>query len=261
MPQFAVNIYAALFGLCFGSFANAAAYRLPKGISLAKPPSHCPACKKRLAAADLVPVLSWLLLRGRCRYCKKRIGARYPLTEAACALLFACMAQFAGANFSAVPLCLFAFVMLCVAIIDGETQTIPDGLLVFGGIVGLLWTAAAVFFPELFPHARAWQDAALGAAAGALPLFVLDRAALLLLKKDGFGYGDMKLMAVAGLFLGWQLALASFFFAFVAGGAYGAYLILSRRIKKGAYIAFGPFLCAGAAAALWFGEQFFNWLF
>ncbi|MCL2665951.1 MAG: prepilin peptidase [Defluviitaleaceae bacterium] len=260
MPQFIINLYAAIFGLCFGSFANVAVYRLPLGKSIVKPPSHCPSCGKRLAAADLIPVLSWLLLRGRCRYCKKRIGVRYPLIEVACSVLFACMANFTGSNLSAVPLCMLAFVLLCVTVIDGETQTIPNGLLLFGGAVGIIWTVSAFFFPETFIHAVAWHDALLGVAAGALPLIVIDRVVHFFLKKDGFGFGDVKLMAMAGLFLGWQLIFVSFFFAFVSGGVYGAYLIMFKQAKKGSYIAFGPFLCAGILTALWFGKSFIGWM-
>ena len=253
-----VTIYAAVFGLCFGSFANVLIYRLPRGESVVKPPSHCPACDRRLAAADLIPVLSFLLLRGRCRYCKARISPRYPLVEAACALLFAGMALYTGPALSLIPLCLLAFVLLCVSGADIDTREIPDGLVVFGAVCGILWVAASFVLPTGAPL---WSDALLGALAGASPLFLIDRLTILLLKKDGFGYGDIKLMAMAGLYLGWKLALVSLLFAVVAGGLFGAVLMIIRRVEKGAYLAFGPFLSAGVLASLWFCRPFLDMLF
>ena len=260
MPQPLLDIYVLIFGLCFGSFANVVIYRLPRKLSIIMPPSHCPACNKRLAARDLFPVISWMALRGRCRFCGVCISLRYPTVEAVCAGLFFAMARFAGMSLSTLPLCLLAFVLLCVSFIDWDTQEIPDGLLIFGFLVGLAWLGAAWFSPALFPFAPLWHDALLGLLAGALPLFLLDQLTLLLVKKDGFGFGDVKLMAVLGLFLGWQMTFAAFFFAFVAGGTYGAFLLITRRAEQGTYIAFGPFLCAGSLLALWFGKPFIKLL-
>lgn len=251
-------IYAALFGLCFGSFANVLIGRLPKGGSVVSPPSHCDACGRRLEARDLIPVLSWLLLRGRCRFCKERISPRVPAVELGCAILFVCVTAHTGPDISAVPLCALAFTLLCVSCIDADTCEIPDGLIIFGSSVGIVWVIISIFMDTGAP---AWHDALLGAFCGAAPLFLIDRLSLLLLKKDGFGYGDVKLMAMAGLFLGWKLAFVSLFFAVVAGGAYAAFLLISRRAERGAYLAFGPFLSAGVIAALWFGQRFLELMF
>jgi leader peptidase (prepilin peptidase)/N-methyltransferase len=169
-------------------------------------------------------------------------------------MLFFFMALYAGISLSLFPLCLFAFVLLCVSVIDAKTQEIPNGLLIFGAAVGAVWVGAGCFLPAL--DSPPLTDALPGILAGGLPLFVIDRLVLLLIKKDGFGFGDVKLMAMAGLYLGWELTLAAFFFAFIAGGGYGAFLLATRRAGRNEYIAFGPFLCAGALAALWFGESF-----
>jgi leader peptidase (prepilin peptidase)/N-methyltransferase len=260
--QLFANICAVMFGLCLGSFANVVIYRVPLGKSIVTPPSACPACGARLTLLDLVPVFSWLLLRGRCRHCKAGVSARYPLVETACALLFLCMALYAGLTPDIIPLCLMAFVLLCVSVIDRDTQEIPDGLLIFGAAVGALWVAGGALLPLIpqlglaFALAPAWHDALLGVVAGGLPLLLLDRVVILLLKKDGFGYGDMKLMAMAGLFIGWQGMPAAFFFAFISGAVYAAALMLTKRAQRGAYMAFGPFLCAGVLLALWLGEWF-----
>lgn len=250
-------IYAALFGLCFGSFANVLISRLPEGGSVVSPPSHCDACGRRLEARDLIPVLSWLLLRGRCRFCKERISPRVPAVELGCAALFVCMAVHTGPDISVIPLCMLAFTLLCVSFIDADTREIPDGLIIFGSSVGTTWVIISIFIDIGAP---AWHDALSGAFCGAAPLFLIDCLTLILLKKDGFGYGDVKLMAMAGLFLGWKLTLVSLLFAVSAGGAYGAFLLAARRVERGAYLAFGPFLSAGVIAALWFGQVFLKLL-
>ena len=246
--------YAAIIGLCFGSFANVLVYRLPRKLSVVRPPSACPACGKRLRLWAMIPIVSWLFLRRRCCYCGIRISVRYPLVEMICAILFVGMIVFVS-GLSVIPLSFFAFILLCITLIDWEIQEIPDGLIIAGTAVGFLWVAAAFFAPNLLHSAPNWHEALLGVLAGGLPLLVLDRISLWLLKKDGFGYGDVKLMAMAGLFLGWQLIFAAFFFAFITAGCYAAFLLLSGRAKRGAYIAFGPFLCAGSLFALWFGAE------
>jgi len=176
------------------------------------------------------------------------------LTEIICALLFAGMVLLTP-SFSAVFLSLFAFILLTVSIIDWDTQEIPDKLLIFTALIGISWVAAG-HFSTVFPMAPGFIDAGLGILAGGLPLFIVDKLVLALFKKDGFGYGDVKLMAVCGLFLGWRLIFAAFFFAFITGGVFATVLLLTGRAKRGEYIAFGPFLCAGVLIAIWFGQVF-----
>ena len=249
-----------LLGLIIGSFANVVIYRLPRGRSVVWPSSACFHCARRLAAWELVPVFSWLVLRGRCRSCGEPISGRYIFVELLCGVLFAAMVLHTP-TLSAVPLMSFAFVLLTVSFIDWDTQEIPDGLLLVGGVAGLVWVAVGWLSPHLRPYSPCWRDALLGVLAGALPLLIVDRLVIILLKKDGFGYGDVKLMAMVGLFLGWQLTLMAFFFAFVSGGAYATYLICTKRAQRGDYLAFGPFLCFGSVVSLWFGWDFIRWIF
>ena len=230
-------IIAAILGLCLGSFANVVIYRLQKGESVVSPPSHCMDCNTRLLRRDMVPVFSWMILRGKCRYCNIKISPRYPITEGICAILFVLIAR-QGADFSVLPLWCLAFVLLCVAWIDWDTMTIPDSLLIIAAIAGVCWVA-------FFPHTLSWSDAMIGAIAGALPLFVIDRIVLLVAKKPGFGFGDVKLMAAAGLFLGWQGIVFAYFAAFIAGGVFAVYLLLVKKAERGSYLPFGPFLCFG----------------
>ena len=239
-----------------GSFANVLVYRLPRQISIIRPSSMCPDCKMHIAFYDLLPLVSWAILKGRCCRCGAGISLRCPLTELACALLFAGMALFTM-SLSAAFLSVFGFILLVVSLIDWDTQVIPDGLLLTALIIGIAWVTAG-HFTNLFPKSPGFFDAGLGILAGAAPLLAVDRLVLALFKKDGFGYGDVKLMAVSGLFLGWSGVFAAFFFAFISGGIFAVYLRVTGRAGPGAYIAFGPFLCGGVIAALWFGHIFWN---
>ena len=240
-----LSIGIFIIGLCFGSFANVIIYRVPRGISIVKPRSACTACGKTLGAVDLLPVLSWLFLRGKCRACGAKISPQYPLVELMCAVLFVAMFMHSP-TLSFLPLAVFAFVLLTISFIDAYTQEIPDGLIITGAVAGILWIASG--------HLTHWQDALLGVIAGAVPLFVIDRLTLIILKKDGFGFGDVKLMAMVGLFLGWRMVFLAFFIAFVLGAIFAVYLIASGKAKRESYMAFAPFLCIGTLTAFWFGE-------
>ena len=239
------EIFAAVVGLCVGSFTNVAAHRLSIGQSIVSPPSYCPNCETRLRWRDMIPVISWMFLRGQCRYCKVSIHRRYPIVETIGAILFVLIARVTGAAIAVVPLWCLAFVLLCVAVVDWETMEIPDVLLALGAVAGLAWVGLPL-------SGLSWPDALFGVAAGALPLFLLDRLVWMTAKKPAFGFGDVKLMAMAGLFIGWQGMWAAYFIAFVSGGLFGAVLLLTGRAKRGSYLAFGPFLCLGILVALLF---------
>jgi leader peptidase (prepilin peptidase)/N-methyltransferase len=254
-----IKFYAVIFGLCFGSFANVVIYRIPRGESVVSPPSRCPGCGKRLTLTDMIPVVSRAVLRGRCRYCRARVSCRYSIVEIMCAALWLGNIFFTGAGWHIIPLGVLAFVLLCISWIDFDIREIPDGLVIAGAVTGILWVITGIIFPEA--NAPVWHDALLGAAAGSMPLFLIDRLTVIFAGKEGFGFGDVKLMAMAGLFLGWQLTLAALLFAVVSGGISGAVLLASKKIKRDGYMAFGPFLAAGIILSLWFGEKFIGVLF
>ena len=235
-------VFAALIGLCFGSFANVVIYRLPQGKSVVSPPSHCTACNVYLKWYDLMPVVSWLALRGKCRYCNTKITARYPVTEVMCAVIFTIIAIRHGADVYVLPLWCAAFILLCVAWIDWDTMKIPDSLLIVAAIAGVCWVLSS--------STLTWQDAVLGVLAGALPLLLIDCMVRLIAKKPGFGFGDVKLMAAAGLFLGWHGIYIAYMAAFIAGGIFGVYLLATKKAERGSYLPFGPFLCFGVLLSL-----------
>jgi len=244
--------------MCFGSFANALIYRLPRKISVFAKRSACPSCGSNISFLDLLPVVSWVFLKGRCRHCLAGISVRYPLIELACAFLFASTILITN-NISAIFICLLVFALLTISVIDADTQEIPNELLVFIAIVGVSWVVLGRLFP-IFSCAPGIINAVMGILVGGLPLLLIDKLTLVLVKKDGFGYGDVKLMAVCGIFLGWQLSLIAFLIAFVVGGIYATYLLATHRVKRGEYIAFGPFLCVGVVASIWVGQEIISFI-
>lgn len=218
-----------LLGAALFSFMNVVAWRLPRNMDPLKGRSICPRCGRTLDAPDLVPVFSWLFLRGRCRHCGAHIPARYLLVEVLGGVL-------------ALAVC---GILLSIALIDAETQTIPDRLNFALAVCGVAGTA-------LSP--AGWRGHIIGAVCVSVPMF------LLCLAIDGaFGGGDIKLMAAAGLFLGWQNTLLAMFFGILGGGVYGMYLLAAKKADKKDHFAFGPFLCAGIVLAMLFGEPVLGW--
>lgn len=237
----ALYAFAAVVGACVFSFGNVLVYRVPRGIDFVRGRSACPSCGHALAARDLVPVFSWMALRGKCRYCGASIPARYTAVElagAACGVVSVVEWGFAP---SALVGFAFLFMLAVIAFIDGDTKTIPNGLVIAVaviGLAGLIWPVADATL----------VDRAIGVVAVSVPLFILA------VVTGGFGGGDVKLMAAVGLVLGWRLTVLAFFVGVVAGGVFAVWLLVRKRVKGSDTIAFGPFLCGGAAVAVLYGE-------
>ncbi|MEG1942581.1 MAG: prepilin peptidase [Angelakisella sp.] len=235
-----------LFGSSIGSFLNVVIYRVPIGLSVAAGRSFCPKCHHTLRPFDMVPVLSWFCLRGRCHFCRAPISPRYPLVEALVggwAVLFAALYGFspkAAIYFAA------AAILTAIAFIDMDTMTIPDGLL----IILLLPALASVFFLP-FPQL---SSRLLGIFAVSLPLWLITLAV-----PNAFGGGDIKLMAVCGLMLGVSSTLVAFFVALLLGGGYGIYLLLSHKGERKTLFAFAPFLCVGIVFSMVYGASLSAW--
>lgn len=239
-------VCAFLFGSCIFSFLNVVIYRLPAKMNVVTGRSMCPACGHRLGALDLIPLLSWLFLRGKCRYCKERISVRYPLVELLGGLLAILCLYCYGANLRAAAAFLFLCVLTVAAFIDIDTMEIPFPLVVAAGITGIV---SCFIFPEVSPLERA-----AGMVCVSVPLWLLT-----LLVEGAFGGGDIKLMAACGIFLGWKFNLLALFLAVAGGGCYGIWLLAVKKKKKTDHFAFGPFLCTGAAAAMFAGDKILDW--
>lgn len=234
----------AAFGAILGSFANVVIHRLPLEVSIVYPGSRCPHCQTPIRAVDNVPVLSYLLLRGRCRSCGGRISARYPLVELLMAILaVAVWSAFTGPLPRLAGLG-FAFLMVVITFIDLDHQLILNRITYPGIAAGLLLSAI---------QGRAVP--ALLAAAGAGALI----AAIVLLSRGGMGGGDIKLAALIGAFLGWPGVAVALFLGFMAGGVVGIGLLVLRLRGRKDAIPFGPALAAGALAALFWGEAIAAW--
>ena len=239
-------IVAVVFGLVIGSFLNVVIARLPAHRSLWKPGSACPGCDAAIAWHDNIPVLSFAALRGRCRRCGIKIPWRYPIVEAATAALFALAYWVFGPTPHLATALILIGLLVAITGIDLQHQIIPDVISLPGIAVG--------FIANLVTGHVSWVDAAIGILVGGGTFLVI-----ILASGGGMGGGDMKLGAMLGAFLGWKLVLLAIFFAVVLGGLLAVGLIASGLRGRKDPIPFGPFLAAGGAASLFWGERVVRW--
>lgn len=240
-----VLIYAALLGLIVGSYLNVLVHRLPAGRSTIWPRSRCPFCGGAIKARDNIPVLSYLLLRGRCRHCGAPISWRYPLIEGLTALVFVlCVLRF-GVTAEAMIGIVFASLMLLLAAIDIEHFLLPDIVTLPGLLLGLALRAWHPYSSLL--------DALIGAVIGAGLLILLINFWFWLRHEEGMGLGDVNMLALIGAFLGWQGVLTTLFVAALTGALTGVFLLLTRRVGLRSRLPFGVFLALGGLISLFFG--------
>lgn len=235
-------IPVALGGLVVGSYLNVVVHRLPRGLSTVRPASCCPACEAPIKAYDNIPVLSYLLLRGRCRTCAAPISLRYPLVEVATATLFVACALIFGWSLQAVAAALFCSLMVALGLIDLEHMILPDKLTLPGIALGLAlqpWIDGVTLL-----------DALIGTLIGAGALILLINVWFWLREEEGMGLGDVNLMALIGAFLGWKGVLLALFSGALAGALVGLLLMAVRRLALTSKLPFGTFLAVGALVAL-----------
>ena len=292
-----------VLGLAFGSFLNVCIYRLPRNLSVVRPRSTCPGCLQMIRSYDNIPVLSWLILGGRCRNCRIRISSRYLLVELLTGAIFlACYAHF-GSSLATIKYCALGFLLLGLIFTDAETQLLPDKMTLPGLALGLVFSLlvpvndlASQLLPGLVSlpvssdvswHLLSLVDAVLGAIVGSS--FIYGAGAIYLRARgvEGMGFGDVKLMAMVGAFLGTKLTIFTLFTASIAGSVFGLSTVLAvwikrtrrrmarnhepasqarRRAWESAAIAlrrhqmpFGVFLGSMAMVALFYGNSFLRW--
>jgi leader peptidase (prepilin peptidase)/N-methyltransferase len=260
-------IAAMVVGLCVGSFLNVVVHRLPKMLerawredcaehggqeipaappyNLVVPRSACPSCGHRITALENIPVLSWLALRGRCSACKTRISVRYPIVEILGGLLAVAAIATFGVSATGIAACVFLWTLLALALIDADTQYLPDDL-----TLPLLWAGLIV---NLFGLFTPLPSAVIGAVAGYLSLWTVYWLFKLIRGKEGMGYGDFKLLAALGAWLGWKMLPLIILLSSVAGAVIGLALIAFRRRDHTTPLPFGPYLALAGAIALFFG--------
>lgn len=238
-------MFVFLLGLAVGSFLNVCIYRLPRGGSLVSPPSRCGACGARLKPRDLVPVLSYLALGGRCRHCGAAFPARYAAVELMTGLLFVWCRVAAGPGLATAKALVLTAFLVVIAFIDYDHRIIPDRL--------LLWLAGAGAAINLAGRAD-WPDALAGALSGGGVMLLIA-----VFSRGGLGGGDVKFAAALGLWLGWQQTLLALLLAFVVGGLAGGLLVLAGIKGRRDFIPFGPFMAGGAFAGLLYGGPLLGW--
>lgn len=241
-----------LFGACIFSFLNVVAARMPRKESVVKGRSHCTDCGRVLTAWELIPCISFLLLKGQCKGCKSRIPVRDFCTEViggaafiGCVICYGCGNSGIISSRGAV-IFVYLGILLAVSLIDWDTQMIYDR---FHILILLLGIAALWLFPE-----HGIRDRIIGASVISIPMLLLSLAI-----PGAFGGGDMKLMAASGFFLGTAGIVCAMFFGLLTGGGYGAVMLAKKRLKGNDHFAFGPFLAFGLALSVFFGERIVSW--
>ena len=220
--------------------------------NLLVPPSHCPQCKTSLRAVDNIPIASWLALRGKCAHCAARISARYPIVEALTAVLSAIVAWKFGLTWQTALVLLFTWTLIALTFIDADTTLLPDDLTLPLLWLGLLANAFGLFVPL--------RDAVIGAAAGYLVLWSIYWLFKLATGKEGMGYGDFKLLAALGAWMGWKALLPIVLLSSLVGAVVGIALIVLARRGREIPIPFGPYLAAAGMIAMLAGDRLTRWL-
>ena len=267
--------FALFFGLCVGSFLNVVIHRLPKimerewraqcaelagqpapqepPLSLVAPRSRCPSCGHGITALENIPLVSWAVLRGKCSKCGARISARYPLVELLAGIGAAYSAWRFGPTMAALGALLFVWFTIALAFIDQETGLLPDDL-----TLPLLWVGLVVNLGGAFVPLR---EAVIGAIAGYLSLWLIFWAYKLATGKEGMGYGDFKMNAAVGAFLGWKMLPLVILLSSLVGLAFGALQMFAARGRwdAGFRFHFGPYIAIAALIALYWGEPLMRW--
>lgn len=241
-----------LYGICIGSFLNVVIIRLPRGESLIKRSSHCMTCGAKIRLIDLIPVFSWLFLRGKCHSCGEKISVRYPIVEGLNGILYlACFFAF-GLNWNAFLMCIFTSLLICIGFIDWDTMDM---------YVPMLLIIAVLAIPSHFVAFIPLKDRIIGLFAVSVPFFLIGEISGAVIKKKtgekvrGIELGDTILMACAGVYLGWKALVPSVFIGIFLALIFG---LIIKRVTGSSKFAFGPYLCAGLLIGAMFGEELTN---
>ena len=258
-------LLAGLFGLLIGSFLNVCIYRLPRELSVVRPRSFCPNCKHTVAAYDNIPVVSFLILRGRCRYCETRIPSRYPVVEVLTGVLFFFLVLWLGAGLAALRLCVFCALNIVLIFTDLEDRTLPDIVTVGGALAGIGFAALVPVSPWVanWPRHQRLASVLESLIAGlfiALTLWAVGVLYKLIRHREGLGLGDVKMIAMIGTFLGLEAVLLTL----IAGSTLGAivgllYIRISKKDPSTYELPLGSFLGIAAILVAFYGEAVLDW--
>lgn len=252
-----ISIIIFIFGAVIGSFLNVCIYRIPRNKSIIKPNSFCPHCEKPIQFYDNIPIVSYLILGGKCRNCGVKISKRYPLIELLTAVLYLIFFRKLGLTFELFVTLFFVTLLIAVAFIDLEFKIIPDILSIGGLIAGLIVAVFRPMFLYLDPK-FGFFDALFGVLAGGGVLFIIAYGYQLITKREGMGGGDIKLLAMIGAFIGLKGSIFSLIAGSLLGTIVGIPLMLIKKQDAKYAIPFGPFLSGGAVLFLFLGDSFIH---
>lgn len=244
-------IISIIFGAMVGSFLNVCIFRLPKEESIVWPGSHCPQCNKPIKFYDNIPLISYLLLRGKCRNCKKPISFQYPLVEGITALCSLCLFIKYGPSLSYLFFFAFVAALIVITVIDLYHQIIPDVISLPGIGVGLI---ASFILPQI-----TFFNSLIGVLLGGGSLFIVGTLYQWIFKREGMGGGDVKLLAMIGAFLGWKAVILTILLSSLIGSITGIIIMVLKGKDFKYAIPFGPFLSLGAVISLFYGEEIIRW--
>lgn len=260
MQTILFQIFFFLLGSAIGSFLNVCIYRIPRDKSIVKPPSACPGCGKPIRPFDNIPILSYILLKGKCRDCGTKISIRYPIVELLTGILFLFLYRQFGFTFELIVFMIFLALLITISFIDIDFQIIPDMLSIGGVILGFLLAILRPFFRYLDPRFGI-LDSLYGIAIGGGLLFAIAWFYQFFTKREGMGGGDIKLLGMIGAFCGWKGVV----FSLVSGSVFGTVVGIPLMIIKGKdskyAIPFGPFLSLGAIVYVFKGNSLIHLLF
>lgn len=249
-----IYIILFIFGLMIGSFLNVVIYRVPKGRSIIRPRSACSNCHTTLKWYDLLPVLSHMMLKGRCRYCKASVSIRYSLVEIITGVLTLVLFFKFGATFEFAAFLCLAYILTACFFIDLDHMIIPNGLVITGLISYVL-----LYGTYFILYKKSFADSLTGGFAAGGILLLIYLIGLLVYKQEALGFGDVKLFFVIGLFLGTKLAAIAFLFAVFSGAIGGILVMLIGKKGKKTEIPFGPFIVFGTLLSILIGDFVYNW--
>lgn len=238
-------LYAFIVGMCVASFMNVVIYRVPNHLDFVKGRSFCPNCHETLKPYDMIPVLSWIILKGKCRNCKSNISIRYPIIEFIGGVLAVWIFHHYMFTWDTLLVFALSMILLVISMVDIDTMEIPNGFIISCLICVII---SVLIHPEVSILTRL-----IGMLIVSVPMCLIN-----FIVSDSFGGGDIKLMAVCGFMLGWSNTLLATFIAIILAGTYAIYLIASKKLDKKDHIAFGPYLCIGIFIAIMYGTEIIN---
>lgn len=254
-----VYLLVFVFGAVIGSFLNVCIYRIPRDLSVVFPSSRCTSCNNPVRPWDNIPIFSYFLLGGKCRYCKAGFSIRYPVVEALNAFFYVAILWRYGWEWHTLIYSALISSFIVITFIDIDFQIIPDRITLVGIPLGLICGSFILPDPFMRGSALGFKSSVIGAVSGFLFFYMIAELSLRILKKEGMGGGDIKLMAMVGAFLGWKAVILTTFLGSLSGAIIGIMLMIIKGKERGSLIPFGPFLALGAVVALFFGQEILIW--